>query len=171
VQKLDGAKKPVDLTEYTTPVGEAVNWLVGNYVAVAKLDGLRRATAEADPVIAEATRVIEASAKAGANVPKAALAEAVSMRNDAFAEERTAANLQLLIADATAYDQFLLAKPEGVFARMKDAHHALASNLQTENPSLGQVMEKIKSFLIEAQTLHRIIGSLASAGKDKEEEK
>jgi hypothetical protein len=168
VEKVGGQVPGIDLEEYKTPVGEAINWLVGNYIAAVQLDGLRRATAAADPVIAEAARVIEPIIGAGADVPKAALAEAVSMRNDAFAEERTAANLKLLITDAAAYDQFLLAKPGGVFARMKDAHHALANNLQGEDPSLGQVAKKIKYFLIEAETLRRIIESLLSAGKEKE---
>jgi hypothetical protein len=169
IQKVGGAPKKVDLEEYKTPVGEAINWFVGNYVAAVKLDGLRRTTAAADPVIAEASRVIGATTVAGADVPKVALAEAVSMRNDAFAEGRTTANLQQIIADAAAYDQFLLAKPDGVFARMADAHHALANNLQGEKPSMGEVAEKIKRFLIEAETLRRIVEALRSAGKEKEQ--
>lgn len=169
VQKIGGVENTVDLEEYKTPIGDLIDWFVGNYVAAVKLDGLRRATTAADPVIAEASKVIGIAADAGSDIPKAALAEAASMRNDAFAEDRTASNLEKLIADAAAFDQFLLAKPDGVFAQMADAHHALTENLQGESPSIAVVAKKIKDFLAESENLLRIIEELRSAGKEEEQ--
>lgn len=171
VVKLGGqdTTSSIDLSEYTTPVGQAVNWLVGQYVAKVQLDGLKRATKDAKDVVKAAASVFGSAAEVASVVPRAALAEAVSKRIDAFRDSQSDQNLNNLIESAAKYDQLLLAKPATVFARLDAAHEALVDKLQTDELSLANVMAKIEAFAAEAETLAKILKDLAAAGKEKEE--
>jgi len=163
VAKAGGDKQPVDLSAYTTPAGEAVLWIVGQYTASVKLDGLRRATEEAQPVIAEATSVFEQAAALAANIPKDAMAQEVSQRLAAFDASPTQENLDSLINSADQFNQFLEAKPADVFAKMNVAHEALTRQLQGEDVSLAEAVARIESFAAEAESLAKIAKAFAAA--------
>jgi hypothetical protein len=166
VEKAGGAKTSVDLSAYATPAGEAVAWIVGQYVASVKRDGLRRATRDAQPVIAAAAAVFEKAAEEAAQVPRATLSGAVSEQLTAFQDSRTEANLERLIQSAGQFNQFLEAKPASVFARMSAAHEALTRQLQG-NASLAEAIARIEAFASEAQRLAEIAKSLATAGQSE----
>lgn len=154
------------VSEYKTPVGKAVTWLIGQYVAKVQVDGLRRATRDAKPVVRDAVALFQDIAQVAADVPKVELANTVSMRAAAFEDSRSDKTLTKLIDSAAKYDQFLLAKPDGVFARLGEAHGALADRLQNDELSLAEVMAKINAFASEANTLAQILEELEAAGGD-----
>ena len=162
-----GPKTKVDFQEYATPIGELVNWVVGNYVARVKIDGLRRATRDAKPVVAEAGKLFETAAGVAAFIPRQSMAEAVSVRRDAFDANPTEANLDRLLQSAAAYDQWLVAKPSGVFGSLVAAHNALADKLQAKEVSLATVIAEIKAFAAEVKAVSAILKSISEAGKDK----
>ena len=58
-----------------------------------------------------------------------ALSNEVDKSSQAFDDDPNESNLNKLIAKAEAYDQFLLTKPDVVFARLREAHGALAAKL------------------------------------------
>lgn len=151
-----------DVSEFTTPVGQAVNWLVGQYVAKVKLDGLERATSHAQPVIAETAGLFGDAAELASDVPKKALSDEVLKRLDTFRVQKSEDSLNRLIESAAAYDLLLVANPPAVFERLKDAHDALANKLQDDDLSLANAMAKIEVFATEAKTLAKILKDLAA---------
>lgn len=168
VAKLGGpdTTSSIDLSEYTTPVGQAVNWLVGQYVAKVQLDGLKRATKDAKFVIADAANLFGLVTEVASDVPKLALANEVSKRLDTFRASPSDNSLEKLIESAAKYDRLLLAKPPTIFARLSAAHDALADKLQNDELSLAIVMAKIEAFATEAETLAEILKDLAAVGEE-----
>jgi hypothetical protein len=163
VEKAGGNAQTVNLAAYRTPVGEAASWIVGQYVARVKLDGLRRATTEAQPVIAEAARVFEVAAAEAAVVPRATMAQDVRERLNAFDASPSQANLELLIQSADQLNQLLQAKPSDVFAEMSRAHAALTNELQGKDVTLAQAIARIEIFAVEAERLVKIARTFAAA--------
>ncbi len=164
-------KQPVDLSAFKTPVGDAASWIVGQYVASVKLDGLKRATTEAQPVIAKATNLLQFAAKQAAIDPLATMADDVNQRLEAFNSsrtQRTQQNLEQLIQSANKLNQLLEAKPSDVFAKMNDAHEALTNQLQGKNVTLPEAIAKIETFAAEAETLSKIAKSFVAAASKKE---
>jgi hypothetical protein len=149
-----------DISDYTTAVGKFVNWAVGQYVAKVKLEALRDATANAQPVIEEASHIFESTAKLIAQVPSGELSNEVDKSSQAFDDDPNESNLNKLIAKAEAYDQFLLTKPDAVFARLREAHGALAAKLKNDDLSLSNMLAKIEVFAGEAKTLLSIVREL-----------
>ncbi|MBX6321512.1 MAG: hypothetical protein IRY94_06785 [Rhodospirillaceae bacterium] len=154
--------------EFATPVGEAVNWLLGAYVEHVKLEGLRRATSDANPIIQEAAEVAGAEAAIAGDIQRRSLSELVSARLDAFDESRTEANYDALLAAAAAYDAFLTSAPDDVFQQMAQAHDALTRSLQDRSLSLADVAARISTFERQAQDLWRIAQALAQIGAGQE---
>ncbi len=152
--------------EFATPVGEAVNWLLGTYIEHVKLEGLKRATGDANPIIQEAAEVAGKEAAIAGDIQRRSLSELVSARLDAFDESRTESNYDALVAAATAYDSFLTAAPSDVFAQMAQAHDALTRSLQGGELSLADVLGKIDAFQRQAQALWKIANDRAAIGAE-----
>lgn len=164
VEQAGGTKPSVNLSAYTTPAGEAVTWIVGQYAATVKLDGLRRATSDAQPVIAAATAVFEKAAETAAVVPRATMSGEVEQQLTAFQTSRTQANLAKLIQSAGQFNAFLEAKPADVFAKMNAAHKALTEELQGD-ASLAEAIARIEAFASEAQRLADVAKAFAAAAQ------
>ncbi len=171
VAKLGGEDivSSVDLSEYATPAGQVVSWIFGQYVARAQLDGLERATKNARKVVTAAADLFGSAGDIASGVPRAALAEAVSKRIDAFRDKRSQENLDKLLEIAGKYDRFLVARPPIVFVQLGAAHEALVKKLQGNEITLANVMAKIKAFATEAETLAEIARDLAAADEMNEE--
>ena len=159
--------KPVDLAHYETPVGEAAAWIVGQYTASVKVDGLRRATSDAQPVIAEATKVFETAAATAAMIPRTTLAEQVRDARNAFDADRSQANLEQLVDRANQLNQLLEAKPSDVFDKMNAAHQALTNELQGGPVTLTEAFAKIQLFAAEARKLAQIAKAFAAAANSE----
>ena len=173
VKDLGGENKTssVDLSEYATPAGQFVNWFIGQYVANIKLAGLKHATKNSKPVVAAAAHVFSDAARAASFIPKTELAAAIKVRKDALGDNLTEANLMKLIDSAKTYDQFLIAKPVGVFNGMVQAHNVLVDKLQGQNISSVVVISRIKEFAAEAETLSKVLKAFSDIGKDQKAEK
>src|SRR5262249_25956818 len=78
--------------------GSAVKWAIGQYVESVKLDALRKATAAANPVIANAATYASDVAIQAHNAMSDALSEEVNKANDAYVRSKSAADAKALIA-------------------------------------------------------------------------
>ena len=165
VEKLGGTGAAAGVAEYKTTVGKAVNWLVGQYVAKVQVDGLKRATGHAQPVIGRAADLFEASAGIAADIPKEGMANAVDKSVDDFDDNGREADLTTLLTASGDYDRYLLAKPSAVFAQLKEAHDALANRLHDDSLSLAEAMAKIETFAADAKALLEIVREFRTAGE------
>lgn len=164
VEQTGGTKPAVDLSAYETPAGDAVAWIVGQYAASVKRDGLRRATSDAQPVIAAAAGVFAKAAEVAAQVPRATMSERVNQQLTTFQASRSQANLDKLIQGAGQFNTFLEAKPADVFAGMSTAHEALTRELQGK-ASLAEAIARIETFAAEAQRLADVAKAFAAAAQ------
>jgi hypothetical protein len=156
------------LGDYATPVGNAVNWLAGQYIARVQLDGLRRATVDARPVIAGAAQVFAAAAAEASRVPRALLAEEVSLRIDAVRRSLNEQNIDDVAKSAARYDGLLSNRPPAVFKQLQESHDALVAKIQDENVTLAEVVARIEVFAAEAQALAQVVRDLQAVGRKKE---
>jgi hypothetical protein len=148
---------------FATPVGAGVNWLVGQYANHVKLAGLRRATAEADPVIREAAALFETAAQVGTDVLRPDLARSFQAKLDAYQEDRAnAAKLNAAVEAARAYDELLQAQPSQTFRKLGEAHAALAGALNDRDISWPQAIAEIQGFAAQAEQLAKIARNLAA---------
>lgn len=161
-----GSSQPVP--QFATPVGAAVNWLVGQYVEHVKFAGLQRATAAAKPVVREAGSLFATTAGFVSDVARADLAEDVSRAVDAFRAAGNKANLAALTQSAARYDALLNATPPQLFQRMVAAHDALADSLQGENVTLVAAIARIEAFSVEAKKLVKILKDIEAVAAAKQ---
>ena len=174
VGKADGKDKEKEpIPSFTTPVGSAVNWLIGQYANYVKLEGLKAATKEAKPVIEKVAIIFKNVAKIGSDPQRNVLVGSFREKIDKYQDDRSSAtNLQAAVDAAKLYDDFLQAQPGETFKQMGDAHSTLADALQNPNPSWPQVMAQVQDFAAQAKELAKIAQSLAALGtKNKGENK
>lgn len=166
VAKLGGSDSTsaVKLADYATPVGDLFSRLAGQYVAKVQLDGLRRATIDARPVIAGAARVFATAANAASDVPRALMAEEVSKGFDALPKNRDEKHVDEVVASAARYDRLLLANSPAIFEQLQQAHDSLVAKIQDENVTLAEVMARIDAFAAEAKGLADIVKEFQAVG-------
>jgi hypothetical protein len=174
IAKLAPRDKPhkaptVNLADYATPVGNFFSWFAGQYIAKVQLDGLRRATVDARPVISSASEVFATAANESSQVPRALMAEEVSQRIDTLRNSLNERNVEEVAASAARYDRLLLGKPPAVFKQLQQSHEALVAKIQNENVSLAEVIARIEVFAAEAKELADIVKELQAVGKKKAE--
>jgi hypothetical protein len=143
--------------QFATPAGEAINWVVGQYVDHVKFAGLQRATAAAKPVVRDAGSLFVTASTFATDVPKADLADEVSRTSDAFRSSPSKSTLTAMAQSAARYDALLTATPPQLFQRMVAAHDALADSLQGQNLSLVDAIARIEAFGVEAKKLAAIL--------------
>ena len=165
---LQGGGKSQPVPQFATPVGAAINWVVGQYVEHVKFAGLQRATSAAKPVVREAGGLFATTAGFVSDVARADLAEDVSRAVDAFRTSGSKANLAALAQSAARYDALLNATPPQLFQRMVAAHDALAESLQGENVTLVAAIARIEAFAVEAKTLVKILKDLEAVAAAKQ---
>ncbi len=164
-----GVASPIDLKPFVTPVGQAVNWVIGHYLAKLKLDALKRATQDSKTVVANAAALLTKIGGIASSGPKVTFANLVSTRTDAFRTHRTQSNLGALIKAAENYDAYLIAKPDDIFTKLGTAHGALVDHLQNNEISLASVSKQIAAFASEAKTLADILKKFSEASKQLKE--
>lgn len=162
---MGGAGAAAGVAEYKTSVGKAVNWLVGQYVAKVQVDGLKRATGHAQPVVDRAAELFESAAGIAADISKVDMANAVDESTDDFDDSGRDADLTTLLTHSRDYDRYLLAKPSAVFAQLKEAHDAPANKLHDDSLSLAEAMAKIETFAADAKALLEIVREFRTAGE------
>jgi hypothetical protein len=167
VSKLGGPDNTsgVRLAEYATPVGNLVNWLAGQYVARVQLEGLRRATVDARPVISGAMTVFGSAADEASLIPRGAMAKEVSERLTALRTTVNERNIQELAASAARYDRLLLGNPGSIFKQLDQSHDALVAKIQDEDVSFTEVIARIEAFGASAKELASIVKELQKVEK------
>jgi hypothetical protein len=151
---------PSEIPQFATPVGEAVNWVLGKYIDRVKYRGLQRATDAAKPVIRQAADLFSTVSDVVTDVPSSALANEVSMGQDALRLNPSQAAITSYAQSAARYDALLTAGPTQVFQKMGDAHDALADSLQSTDFNLATASAKIQAFAAEAEQLAKILKEL-----------
>jgi hypothetical protein len=167
VAKLGGPDSTaiVKLADYATPLGDLFSRLAGQYVAKVQLDGLRRATVDARPVIAGAAQVFATAANEASRVPRALMAEEVSNGIDALRANRNEKQVDAVVASALRYDRVLVAKPPAVFQQLQQSHDSLVAKIQDENVTLAEVIARIEAFAVEAKGLADIVKEFEAVSK------
>jgi hypothetical protein len=167
VSKLGGPDNTsgVSLAEYATPVGNLANWLAGQYIARVQLDGLRRATADARPVVSGAMTVFGIAADEASLIPRGAMAKEVAERLSTLRTTVNERNIQELAAAASRYDRLLVGNPPSVFKQLDQSHEALVAKIQDENVSLSDVIARIETFAATAKELAGIVKELHKVEK------
>jgi hypothetical protein len=164
-----GGGPPPEVPQFATPVGEAVNWVVGQYVEHVKLTGLQHATAAAQPVIRQAADLFTDAATFASDVPKLELANEVSSAQDAIRANTSQGAISSYAQSAAKYDALLTSSAPDLFQRMGDAHDALAESLQDKQLTLATAYARIQAFAAEAEKLAKILQDLrALVPKDQE---
>jgi len=149
-----------EIPSFATPAGEAVNWVVGQYVEHVKLDGLRQATQAAQPVIRQAADLFTAAATFASDVPKIELANQVSNAQDTITTSRSPGAISSYAQSAARYDALLTSSAPDLFQRMGDAHDALAQSLQDKELTLATAYARIQAFAGEAEKLAKVLHDL-----------
>ncbi len=163
------AKEPVP--SFATPVGSAVNWLIGQYANYVKLEGLKVATKEAKPVIESAAALFELAAIFGSDPQRAELTKSFRAKIDAYQDNRSSeTSLNAAVDAAKLYDDFLQSQPGETFEQMGKAHSGLADALQNSDPSWPQVIAQVLNFAAQAEELAKIAQNLAALGTKKKGE-
>ena len=169
VDKISGSSTAANVTAYKTSFGKAVNWLIGQYVAKVQLDGLRKATEAANPVMQQVVFIVENSAEFAADISKSEPQKEFEAAKKKYDDDQQAGNtnalgknVDVLAKKATAYDRVLLAKPSSVYAKLGEAHAALTGNLHDDEISLVTVTARIESFAAEVKTLVDIIREMTA---------
>jgi hypothetical protein len=167
VDKVDH-KGQTTVPNFATPVGAAVNWILGQYANHVKLDGLKTATEEANPVIQRAAVLFKDAAIFASDPQRAELTKSFRDKIDAYQDARDdTAKLNDAAAAAKKYDDFLRAQPGETFLKMGEAHAALKEALRNPDASWPQVFAKIQNFAAQAEQLAKIVKDLtALAHKD-----
>jgi hypothetical protein len=151
---------PPNVPQFATPAGEAVNWVVGQYVEHLKLDGLRHATAAAQPVIRQAADLFRQASTFASDVPKIELANDVSAAQDSVRANTSQGAITSYAEHAAKYDALLTSSAPDLFQRMGDAHDALAQSLQDKELTLANAYARIQAFAAEAEKLAKILQDL-----------
>ena len=153
------------LQGYAAPAAAAAGWIFGEYIDSVRYRALQDATKRADPVIGDAVRVLQDVAKEVNIANRAALAETVSKRKDAFRAAESESSLESLLAAAAAYDAALTAAPSGVFEKLRESHAELTKALNTEGISFAAAFAKMESLKAEAEKLKKIVSAFVAASK------
>jgi hypothetical protein len=174
VAKADGkGSEKKTVPSFATPVGSAVNWLIGQYANYVKLEGLRAATNEAQPVIERAATLFKGAAIVVSDVQRTMLTQSFRKKIDTYQDDRSSeTSLNAAVDAAKLYDGFLQSQPGETFEQMGKAHTVLADALQNSNPSWPQVIAQVQNFAAQAEELAKIVQNLAALGtKNKGENK
>ncbi|MEZ5830017.1 MAG: hypothetical protein R3D05_02420 [Dongiaceae bacterium] len=150
---------PADIPQFATPVGEGVNWVLGQYIERVKFKGLQRATAEAKPVIRRAADLFDIASSVAA-APRVEMANEVAAAQDAAQTSRDRTGNDAYAKAAAKFDALLAEGPPEMFQRMAAAHDALAESLQGEHMSLATVNARIQDFAAQAEQLAKILRDL-----------
>jgi hypothetical protein len=164
---VDPKNKNKAFGNYATPVGEAVKWAFGAYIDSVKLDALRTATRNADPLIAQAVPIFEATVQQVGNSNRASLAEVVSVRNDAFRQSHSESALSSLVQAAQSYDAVLTAAPDTIFSRLSQSHSDLTKALNDRSVTWDKVFKDLSALQTDVNRFSDIIAGLLAASKGK----
>ena len=164
--KLVGQDK--SFGSFATPAGEAIKWAFGAYINSVKLNALRTATQNADPLIADSVEVFTKAMEQADSITRVGLAENVSRRLDAFRESHSDAHLSNLLQAARAYDTVLTADPATVFVELTKAHSDLTKALNDDEISWDKAFASLEAVKTHAQRLEGIIMGLLAAANAEE---
>jgi hypothetical protein len=170
--KLAALVKPSNpnFESFSVPVSDSVKWIAGQYINSVKLDALRTATRNANPLIMKSVDIFRHEADAADKGVRATLAEEVSVRKDSFKSTHSATDLTNWITAARAYDAVLTSPPAStVFAKLADAHDALTKALSDNSISLETLFTKLDELKRQAKELQKIASEFMAARKSSEE--
>lgn len=151
--------------DFAEPVAAAAAWAASEYIDQVRLDALREATAEADPLVGRANVLFEGVSRRVSEAARADLANEVTAREVVWRGEGGQAALTNLLTAATAYDAVLQTPPEAVFHELRQSHAALTQALNSREISLASVYARMDSLKAEAEKLKKVVTAFIAASK------
>jgi hypothetical protein len=150
------------------PIGRLVTWVYGQYQEHIKLDALRHATREMQPVMQQAAGIFGTTAEAAVEHAQVSTRAAFnasldSFRNPNIKGDKTAA-LDQLMARRSSLHAAMTIQPDKAFIAMKEAHSSLTDALRQDDIAVADAHKKLQSFAAEAEKLFAIAEDLRKAG-------
>ena len=163
-KEINQRRTPVK--DFATPLANAVNWVVGKYVESIKIDAIRHATFEADPIVQATTRAMMAAEQQGERIMHAVLVNSLRNANDAWVKTPSESNLSKLMSEVRALQHFRSQARPSLFKAMADAHRSLKNRLaNSQDLTWTTTMAKVEQFNAEADSLLQIIDSFSELTK------
>ena len=160
------SKQEAPTKDFSIPIAKVVNWVVGRYVESIKIDAIRHATHEADPIVHAATRVMIEAEGQGELVMDTTLVKTLRVRKDAWQVAPNEANLRNLIAAVEALQRFRRGTRRSLFESLARAHRSLTKRVADSGDlSWTMAMANVEQFKSEADTLLEIIDDLTALTK------
>jgi hypothetical protein len=153
------------LNSLNQPLTGTVVYVFGQYQNSLKLAALRKATAEADPVIGKAMQILSAEADL---VRTATVARQEAEYNAAFKaldEGGLAGDVNEVLAAAAKLDAALSAKPALVFNKVATVHAKLTADLKDRSASFADVVAETQGLIDEAMTIQQVARTLEAANR------
>lgn len=157
------------LEGFAAPVAMTAGWIVGVYIDAVRIAALKRATKNADPLIAKAAEVFAIAAQRADASFRATLGEAVSTRSDEFRTKKDEASMLALIRAAEAYDTVLTSPPGQTLKKFSEAHSALTAALEGPEINLQTAFSQFQTLKAEGEKLAKIISAFIKAAEAKKE--
>ena len=141
---------------FSVPVSKAGVWLYGVYQESLKLDALREATQQMDPVMQEAVAKFSKAADYASLGDKTRLVRVFDARMQAFEDQSSEATLRDLLDAARNLDAALAAQPGAVFQQLGQAHRELTEALKADDITFADAIRHIDRLVAEAEKLEAI---------------
>lgn len=153
---------------FVMPIGRLVTWVYGQYQEYIKLDALRHATGEMQPVMEQATRIFRTTAETAAEREQVGARAPFDASFDSFRDPNVkgdkAAALELLMARRAGLHAAMTLRPDDVFIAMNEAHSSLTEALRQDDITVADAAKKLQSFAAQAEALFAIATDLQKAG-------
>jgi hypothetical protein len=148
---------------FTVAASKAGVWIFGQYQDSIKLNALRDAINQMEPVMKDATEKF-ANVTLFASLPdKTRLVRVLDERTQAFEDQPSDATLGQMLDAAQKLDAALGAQPGAVFEKMGKAHTQLFEAINGSEISFASALVQIEGVLNEAQKLAAIAKEFEAA--------
>ena len=150
---------------YAEPVASGAAWLIGEYIDQIRLDALRSATQEADPLVAEAASYFEDTLQIAVDGTRGPFSFAVIEKESAFSDDPSPSTIKSLVKAVDDYNAALSAEPKNVFDKFKSSHHELTEALKRKELSFANAFAAMESLKAEAEKLKKIVEAFIAASQ------
>lgn len=153
--------------DWATPTAAATKWVLGQYVASAKLDALQDTTSAGQKPVEEAAVIYQKAAEQVRNVQSARLAQNVQVARTALDQPggRNSRNYEAYLQSVTIFQGFIDKKPAAMASSLAGAHTKLTEALHGSPRSLAEAFKLIDDVMAQADALQKVVAAFQDAQK------
>ena len=165
LQKPSSDKSFEQISAYAAPIGGLVSWIAGQYIAHVQLQGLRSATANANPTLKKIAPELDQFADVEGGTTENTLFAKMNHMKQVFEDTGTEDSFKSYSDSVDAYNAAVDARRVPIFQKLADSHDALTKELNSSNVDLDQVGTLVQAFATQAAAFD------AASSKVAEEQK